>query len=135
MDKNIQLYCNTDYTGKITRILTGERIIPTTSFQYFFMIDKKTEINLDKYYIVNSELKQIDGTTLIEVENLNPSTEQQLEDVKKQLAAMQQLIDSLTNPKSPTEEPTTETPAEEPSTEEPTTETPAENSSAETNPL
>jgi len=97
VEQNIQLYCNTDETGKITRILTGERIIPTTTFQYFFMIDKKTEINLDKFYIENSELKQIEGTTLIEVEDLNPTTEQQLEEMKKRMEEMEKLIANLSN--------------------------------------
>ncbi|MDE8676448.1 hypothetical protein [Priestia aryabhattai] len=121
MDKNIQLYCNTDATGKITKILTGERIIPTMTFQYFFMIDKKTEINLDKFYIENSQLKQMEGTTLIEVENLNPTTEQQLADMKKQMEEMQRLLNLLSTPDSTDSSPP-----------EGTTEDPLPNSETET---
>ncbi|AUO14805.1 hypothetical protein [Priestia megaterium] len=90
MDKNISLYCDADETGKITRMLSGERIIPVSQYRYFFKIDRKQEANLDKYRVENGQLVQIEGTTLIEVENPNPSTEEQLADVKKQLAAMQE---------------------------------------------
>jgi len=111
MDKNIQLFCDTDDTGKITRMLSGERIIPVSTYRHFFMIDKKEQANLDKYRIENGELKQIEGTTLIEVESPNPSTEEQLADVKKQLADMQKKLEELSTPTVP-EEPTEETPTE-----------------------
>lgn len=113
MDKNISLYCDADETGKITRMLSGERIIPVSQYRYFFKIDRKQEANLDKYRVENGELVQIEGTTLIEVENPNPSTEEQLADVKKQLADMQKILDALTTPTVPVEEPTEE-PNEEP---------------------
>ncbi|MCL9637714.1 hypothetical protein L2095_23500 [Bacillus zanthoxyli] len=99
MKENIQLYCDIDETGKIIRLLSGERVVPTSQFQYFFMITRKTELNLDKFYVENGELKQIEGTTLIEVVPENPSSEQQLEDMKKQMAEMKELLDSLTTPK------------------------------------
>jgi hypothetical protein len=97
VETNIQLYCNTDETGKITKILTGDRIIPTTTFQYFFMIDKQTEINLDKFCVKNGELVQIDDTSLIDVEKENPTTEQQLAEMKKRLEELEQILLSLSN--------------------------------------
>lgn len=109
MDKNIQLFCDTDDTGKITRMLSGERIIPVSTYQHFFMIDKKEQANLDKYRIENGELKQIEGTTLIEVENPNPSTEEQLAELKKKFAEMEKTLSGLTPPTVPAEETPTET--------------------------
>lgn len=135
MEKNIQLFCDTDATGKITRMLSGERIIPVSSYQCFLMIDKKEQANLDKYRVENGKLVQIEGTTLIEVENPNPSTEEQLTEVKKQLANMQKILDALTTPtvpeeppteEEPTDPPSEEPPVEEPATDEPTDETPVE---------
>lgn len=96
-EQNIQLYCNIDESGKIIRVLSGERIIPTSTFQHFFMITKKTAMNLDKFYVDNSELKQIEGTTLIEVENEMPTAEQQLEEMKKRMEEMEKFIASLSN--------------------------------------
>jgi len=129
MDKNISLYCDADETGKITRMLSGERIIPVSQYRYFFKIDRKQEANLDKYRVENGELVQIEGTTLIEVESPNPSTEEQLAEVKKQLADMQRILNELTTPPPPTE-PEEETPTvpEEPTelSEETPTETPEE---------
>ncbi|WP_394548803.1 hypothetical protein [Priestia aryabhattai] len=114
MDKNISLYCDADETGRITRMLSGERIIPVSQYRYFFKIDRKQEANLDKYRVENGELVQIEGTTLIEVENPNPSTEEQLAELKKKFAEMEKALSALTPPTVPAEESTEETPVEEP---------------------
>ncbi|MEQ7806152.1 hypothetical protein [Priestia aryabhattai] len=99
MKENIQLYCDTDENGKITRLYSGEKVIPTSQFKYFFMITRKTELNLDKFYVQDGELKQIEGTTLIEVvpETLTP--EQQIEDMKKRMEEMEKLLQSVTTSK------------------------------------
>jgi hypothetical protein len=97
VEGNIQLYCDTDETGRITRLLSGEKIIPTSSFRYFFLIDKQTEVNIDKFLIENGELKQREGTTLIEVEIENPTPEQQLEDMKKRMEEMEKMLASIPN--------------------------------------
>ena len=89
---NIQLYCDADENGKITRMLSGATIRPTEQFRYFFLIDKKTEVNLDKFYIKDGELEQIEGTTLIEVVPENPTAEQQLEMMNKRMAEMEELL-------------------------------------------
>ncbi|MCL9634663.1 hypothetical protein L2095_07965 [Bacillus zanthoxyli] len=91
---DIQLYCDTDENGKITDILSGATVRPTKQFKYFFLIDKKTEVNLDKFYIKDGKLEQIEGTTLINVVLENPTLEQQLEEMKKQMAEMRELLDS-----------------------------------------
>ena len=96
---DIQLYCNADENGKITEILSGPTVRPTKQFKYFFLIDKKTEVNLDKFYIKDGELEQIEGTTLISVVIENPTQEQQLEDMKKRMEEMEKLLQSLTTPK------------------------------------
>ena len=96
---DIQLYCDTDENGKITRVLSGPTVRPTESFRYFFLIDMKTQFNLDKFYIKDGKLEQIEGTTLIEVVPENPTSEQQLEEMKKQMAEMKELLNSLTTPK------------------------------------
>ncbi|WP_281998489.1 hypothetical protein [Priestia flexa] len=97
MSQNVQLYCNTNDDGKIKEAYSGHRIVPTQNWDYFFMIDKKTELNLDKFYVENGELKQIEDTTLIEVAGQELTAEQQLEEMKKQMEEMKKLIGSLTN--------------------------------------
>ncbi|MCT9852837.1 hypothetical protein P2R64_20840 [Priestia megaterium] len=96
MKENIQLYCDVDETGKIIRLLSGERVVPTSQFKYFFMINRTIELNLDKFYVENSELKQIEGTTLFEVVPENPTAEQQLEDMKKRMEEMEELLKLVT---------------------------------------
>lgn len=124
MEKNIQLYCDTDETGKIIRMLSGKRIIPVSTYKNFLMIDEKEQANLDKFRVIDGQLVQIEGTTLIEVENANPSTEEQLAELKKQvaemdgvkeqLAAMQKMLELLMGASTP---PTTEDPPIEEPTE------------------
>ncbi|WEA47293.1 hypothetical protein [Priestia aryabhattai] len=97
---DIQLYCDADENGKITRMLSGATIRPTEQFRYFFLIDKKTEVNLDKFYIKDGKLEQIEGTTLINVVLENPTADQQLEDMKKQIAELRELL----QPRTDTEE-------------------------------
>ena len=99
MKENIQLYCDVDEAGRITRLLSGEKVIPTNQFQYFFMISRNTELNLDKFYVVNGELKQIEGTTLIEVVPESQTSEQQLEEMNKQMAEMRAQLEALATPK------------------------------------
>lgn len=94
---DIQLYFDTDENGKITRMLSGANIRPTEQFRYFKLIDKKTEVNLDKFYIKDGELEQIEGTTLIEVVPENPTADQQLEDMKKQIAELRDLLQPQTD--------------------------------------
>ncbi|MDC7762483.1 hypothetical protein POL82_03250 [Priestia aryabhattai] len=94
---DIQLYCNADENGKITEVLSGPTVRPTKQFKYFFLIDKKTEVNLDKFYIRDGELQQIEGTTLISVVIENPTQEQQLEDMKKRMEEMEKLLAALSN--------------------------------------
>lgn len=149
-EKNIQFYCNYDDEGKFTEILTGERIIPVKKYMYHDVIDKRTELNIDKFCIKNGELVQCDDTTLTEIGVIRPTTEQELEDVKKQLATVQEqnalmqeqnalmqeqaaqtqeilqkLIDLGVIPPTqpPAEDPTTEPETPTEPTEEPTTET------------
>lgn len=127
-EKNIQLYCNIDETGRITRILSGERIIPTAAvtFKHFFMITKKTAMNLDKFHVKDGDLQQIEGTTLIEVDSEHPTPEQELENVKKELEEMKKLFLSFSTsnqtqiPTDP-EEPTAPVEEEPANSEEPTT--------------
>lgn len=92
MNKDIQLYCNFDGEGNIIEIYTGQNIIPTRTYDHFEMIDKQTEVNLDKFHVVDGKLLQIEGTTLIQVGNIKLTTEQELEEVKKKLAEMQELL-------------------------------------------
>lgn len=94
---DIQLYCDADENGRITEILSGPTVRPTKQFKYFFLIDKKTEVNLDKFYIKDGELEQIEGTTLISVVIENPTQEQQLEDMKKRMEEMEKLLAALSN--------------------------------------
>jgi glycerol-3-phosphate O-acyltransferase len=95
--ESIQLYCDVDETGKITRLLSGEKVIPTSQFKYFFMITRTTELNLDKFYVNNGELIQIEGTTLIEVVPEKPTSEQELEDMKKRMAELEKTLANLSN--------------------------------------
>ncbi|WP_394512597.1 hypothetical protein [Priestia aryabhattai] len=90
---DIQLYCDADENGRITEILSGPTVRPTKQFKYFFLIDKKTEVNLDKFYIKDGELEQIEGTTLISVVIENPTQEQQLEDMKKRMEEMEKMLE------------------------------------------
>ncbi|MCM3154994.1 hypothetical protein M3611_23560 [Priestia megaterium] len=96
---DIQLYCDADESGKITRMLSGATIRPTEQFRYFFLIDKKTEVNLDKFWIKDGKLKQIEGTTLINVILENPTSEQQIEEMKKRMEEMEKLLQSVTTSK------------------------------------
>ena len=96
---DIQLYCDADENGRITEILSGPTVRPTKQFKYFFLIDKKTEVNLDKFYIKDGELEQIEGTTLINVVVENPTPEQQMQEMQKRMAEMEDLLQSLTTPK------------------------------------
>lgn len=89
-EKNIQFYCNYDETGRFTEILTGERIMPVKKYMYHDVIDKKTELNIDKFCIKDNELVQCDDTTLTEIGVIRPTTEQELETVKQQLATVQE---------------------------------------------
>ncbi|WP_243549272.1 hypothetical protein [Priestia megaterium] len=94
---DIQLYCNTDESGRITEILSGPTVRPTKQFKYFFLIDKKKEVNLDKFYIKDGALEQIEGTTLIEVVPENPTAEQQLEDMKKRMEELEKALQAVTD--------------------------------------
>lgn len=98
---DIQLYCNTDDQGSIIEILTGQNIIPTKTYDHFEMIDKQTEVNLDKFHVVDGKLVQIEGTTLIQVGNGKLTTEQELEELKKKLAEMQELLAKYPIPSEP----------------------------------
>lgn len=89
-EKIIQFYCNYDDEGKFTEILTGERIIPVKQYMYHDVIDKKTELNIDKFCIKDGKLVQCDDTTLTEIGVIRPTTEQELETVKQQLATVQE---------------------------------------------
>ncbi len=89
-EKNIQFYCNYDEDGRFTEILTGERIMPVKKYMYHDVIDKKTELNIDKFCIKDNELVQCDDTTLTEIGVIRPTTEQELETVKQQLATVQE---------------------------------------------
>lgn len=89
---DIQLYFDTDENGRITRVLSGANIRPTEQFRYFKLIDKKTEVNLDKFYLKDGELEQIEGTTLINVVIENPTAEQQLQDMQKRMEEMEKLL-------------------------------------------
>jgi len=97
MGEGIQLYCDIDEHGNITRLLSGEKVIPTSSFQYFFMIDKKTEVNLSKFYVKDGKLEQKEGTTLIEVEPQWLSEKEQLEIMQKRMEEMEKMLASLSN--------------------------------------
>lgn len=97
MANGIQLYCDIDEQGNITRLLSGEKVIPTSSFQHFFMIDKKTEVNLSKFYVKDGNLEQKEGTVLIEVEPQLLSEKEQLELMQKRMEEMEKLLATLSN--------------------------------------
>lgn len=92
---DIQLYCEADSNGRITEILSGPTIRPTKQFKYFFLIDKKTEINLDKFYIKDGKLEQIEGSILIEVVAENLTADEELEIMKKRMEEMEKVLAQL----------------------------------------
>lgn len=51
MEKKIQLYCNVDDQGNITQSIYGMNIIPSETFDFFFMIDEETAENIEDYKV------------------------------------------------------------------------------------
>jgi len=52
LEKQIQLFVNVDSEGNIKMSYSGENIIATEPFDFFFLTDEETVNNLANYHVV-----------------------------------------------------------------------------------
>lgn len=57
LEKQIQLFVNVDNEGNIKMSYSGENIIATEPFDFFFLVDEEIVNNLTDYHVVMSGFK------------------------------------------------------------------------------